>query len=410
MSRISKKAELKRRILTLCKPNAVYQGHALGVLKGFPNECIDCCITSPPYWNLRNYHTVPAIWDGDENCKHEWKAEPCRGQKVPHTRWQSAGHFCSKCGAWRGELGTEPTVEMYIDHLCQIFDEVWRVSRPTGTLWVNISDTYVDKGLVGIPERFVLEMQKRDWIRRNTIIWHKSNAMPESVKDRFTVDFEYVYFFVKEKTYNFRQQTEPCSENCLCDSKPAGILRQRPNENGKDGKDGYGNRQFKDPSTYNGKFKGVKDADAFGSPRARTQRQRGNSEKLSRKPFNSKPERNKRCVWRIPTARFPGAHFAVFPEELVETPIKAGCPEGGIVLDPFAGVFTTRLVAEKLGRKWIGIELSSDYCKVGEARVRAASGKSKTAAAEKLEILDLEAEVSEKEAAFASHIFKKKAA
>ncbi len=416
--RVTEKAELKRRILALCEPNTIYQGHALEVLRRFPNECIDCCITSPPYWNLRNYHTAPVIWDGDDNCEHEWKEKLYRGQKTPHTKWrsakkaftQSASNFCSKCGAWRGELGAEPTPELYIAHLCQIFDEVKRVSKPTGTLWVNISDTYVDKGLVGIPEMFVLETQKRGWMRRNTIIWEKPNAMPESVKDRFTVDFEYVYFFVKDKTYNFRQQTEPCSESYLCDSRPPGILRQRLYENSKYRKHDYGNNQFKDPSIYNGKFKDVKDAEQYGSPRARTQRRRGNSVKLLGKSYNSKLERNKRCVWRIPTARFPGAHFAVFPEELAETPIKAGCPEGGIVLDPFAGVFTTCLVAEKLGRKWIGIELSPDYCKMSEARVRAVRGKSETSAAERLEILDLEAVAAEEEAALASQIFGKKAA
>jgi len=183
--------------------NKIYQGNALDVQRRFPDKSVDMGITSPPYWGLRDY------------------------------------------GTGEGQLGLEPTPELYIQHLCDIFDETWRVLKDSGSLWVNIADSYggsgnaqghtkdtknlgyktsdmgatrghtigfMPKSLVGIPERFVLEMANRGWIRRNTIIWHKPNVMPTSAKDRFTADFEYIYFFTKKKKYYFEQQFEPYTE------------------------------------------------------------------------------------------------------------------------------------------------------------------------------------------------------
>lgn len=188
--------------------NKLYLGHAIDVLKTFPDECVDCFITSPPYWNLRAYQTSPIIWGGDENCDHEWGTKIITGQHTPQTKWKAAkaafspnqSSFCKKCSAWLGELGAEPDPDLFISHLCEVFDQVKRVLKPTGTAWINIADSYGGSGgaggdynegglregqpkfkgnnyqpksLVGIPERMVLEMQKRGWIRRNTCIWHK---------------------------------------------------------------------------------------------------------------------------------------------------------------------------------------------------------------------------------------------
>jgi len=236
----------------------------------------------------------------------------------------------------------ELTPQEYIEHLKTVFAEVKRVLKKTGTCWVNIGDTYASgggkaaeqsflrskgkdrhtqpdspgkaklrskmgKSLCNIPERFSIMMtDELGWIKRNTIIWYKRNAMPESVKDRFTVDFEYLYYFTKSKEYYFEQQFEdyaPGSE----------VEYRRTNTKG----------------------------------------------------------RNKRCVWDIPTRPFPGAHFAVFPPELVETPILAGCPESGIVLDPFAGSGTTILKAIQLDRNAIGFELNPEYCKMREKEIEA---------------------------------------
>ena len=306
--------------------NKLLQGDALEVLKTLDSESVDCCITSPPYWALRDYGVV-------------------------------------------GQLGLEPTFQEYITKLCDIFDEVRRVLKKTGTCWVNLGDSYnnsswankesrldkrrynlntmecgrggqtnyPDKCLCQIPARFSIEMCNRGWILRNTIIWHKPNCMPSSVKDRFTVDFEYVFFFVKEKKYWFETQYETFLTQ---ENRPHGIVRNREYE-------------------YQGKYKITKQ-DQLG--------------KATYTGFNhrySQPEqgRNKRSVWRITTKPFKEAHFAVFPEELVETPIRAGCPKGGTILDCFCGSGTTGVVAKRLNRQFIGIELNGEYIKMAEKRI-----------------------------------------
>lgn len=230
--------------------NTIIQGNVLDRLKHIPSESINMVITSPPYWGLRNYNTDPQIWDGCNNCEHDWnplikkgitsgtKSEKVniKGQENFQIVQDSLQQFCSKCGAWKGELGAEPTFELYIKHLCDIFDEVKRVLTNDGTCWVNLGDSYAGsnqgagtktptkkqasvkgtnymttenhksllskcsikaKSLIGIPDRFKIAMIDRGWICRNEIIWHKPNAMPESVKDRFTDDFEKLFFFTK---------------------------------------------------------------------------------------------------------------------------------------------------------------------------------------------------------------------
>ena len=303
--------------------NKIYTGNCLEELKKLPNESVDCVVTSPPYWALRDYGV-------------------------------------------EGQLGLEPTFQEYINKLCDIFDEVKRVLKKEGTCWVNVGDTYgtqggqnrktdkdyskydsiklknreigsvllkepnMHKNLCNIPARFSIEMQNRGWILRNEIIWHKPNCMPSSAKDRFTVDFEKVFFFVKNKKYWFETQYEPSVD-----------------------KESYeGRRKRHSYESY------------------------GDSTLKIRQGFNNivgktYPNRNKRCVWTITTHSFKEAHFATYPEKLCEIPIKAGCPVGGVVLDPFFGAGTTGVVAKKLGRDFIGIELNPEYIKIAEARIKA---------------------------------------
>jgi len=274
-------------------------GNCAEILKTLPSESVDCVVTSPPYWGLRDYKTEPVEWpDG-----------------------------------WVGQLGLEPTPQLYIQHLVGIFDEIKRVLKKTGTCWVNLGDTYggttkTAKSLAQIPSRFAIAMTDSGWILRNEIIWHKPNCLPSSVKDRFTVDFEKLFFFVKSKRYYFEQQLEVATE-------PIG-------------------RAVKlGAKTLGG------DA-VLGSPANRP----------DRKPFINNGRRNKRTVWSITTRPYKGAHFAVFPPELVETPIKAGCPPGGVVLDPFGGSGTTSEVARRLGRASIIIELNPDYLELVKERAR----------------------------------------
>mgnify|MGYP000944361825 CR=1 FL=1 len=297
--------------------NKIIQGDSLEILKTLPSESVDCVVTSPPYWALRDYGVD-------------------------------------------GQLGLETSFQEYIIKLCDIFDEVKRVLKSSGTCWVNIGDTYngnkenktdkkvsshlkettknlhkkkslelQTKCLLQIPSRFAIEMCSRGWILRNEIVWHKPNAMPSSVTDRFSVDYEKLFFFVKEKKYYFKQQCEPYVAPM---NRWGGDKLKAGGESGWD--------------------KGTKQ---------KTYRER------NMRP--NKQGRNKRCVWAIPTKPFAEAHFATFPEKLIETPISAGCPNGGIVLDPFFGSGTTGLVAIKQGKKYIGIELNPEYIKIAENRI-----------------------------------------
>jgi site-specific DNA-methyltransferase (adenine-specific) len=318
----------------------IYQGDALNVLKTLESESVNCIITSPPYWSLRDYGVD-------------------------------------------GQLGLEATFEEYIEKLIAIFNEAKRVLRKDGTCWVNIGDTYsgnkegktdnkvsdylkksterlhkkkgtiLEKSLCQIPSRFAIAMTDNGWILRNEIIWHKPNCMPSSAKDRFTVDFEKVFFFVKNKKYWFETQYE----NALSNSYDIERMRNGRKE-------------------YAGKWSGSNDAESFGSPRARTQRKSWDSRRLqSAFVAGNGSKRTKRCVWKINTKPFKEAHFATYPEALIEPMIKAGCPVGGIVLDPFFGSGTTGVVAKKLSRKYIGIELNPEYIKIAEKRIESIPDK-----------------------------------
>lgn len=265
--------------------NKFHHADALSFLRRMEAESVDCIITSPPYFALRDY--------GEE-----------------------------------GQLGQEDTPEEFVKNLCEIFDEAHRVLKKTGTCFVNIGDTYggnkPSKCLSQIPSRFAIEMTTRGWILRNEIIWHKPNAMPQSVKDRFTVDFEKVFFFTKSTKYHFEQQFEEFQ------SDEKDIERQRIK--------GAAETQFATSKSHSG---GV----GYGAH-----------------------GRNKRAVLSINTQSDKTAHVAVFPEELVRNCLRAGCPEGGIVLDFFGGSGTAAKVARSEFRKFIYCDLNADYCEIAEGK------------------------------------------
>lgn len=359
--------------------NKFYQGHALDVLRTFPDGCIDSVVTSPPYWGLRNYGTNPQVWGGDANCQHEWAKiikPPNGGKNNPErpplvnankamdkmdVRGKGAeSDFCPKCGAWLGELGLEPTLQMFMDNLMLIFDEIHRVLKDTGTLWVNLGDCYSGSGGMGskytnlqkrgmimlkdfnrsnmdipkkslclIPQRFAINMVDRGWLCRNEIIWYKPNAMPESVKDRFTNDYEPIYFFTKAQDYYFEQQLE---ESYWANHDPRAKNEDRNiAENGKIA-----------TGTY--KMQGVN--------------------------YRKDGKRNMRCVWELNTKGSTENHFATYPQRLIKTPILAGCPVDGVVLDPFMGTGTTAVVSRKLDRRFIGIELNPESIDISESMMR----------------------------------------
>lgn len=293
-------------------------GDALEQLRTLEAASVHTCVTSPPYYNLRDYGVA-------------------------------------------GQIGMESTPEEYIGKLVDVFREVRRVLRPDGTLWVNIGDSYATrsgpqppantrnahghtakqppsgykcKDLIGIPWMLAFALRADGWYLRQDIIWHKTNAMPESVRDRCTKAHEYIFLLSKSAHYYF---------DAAAIREKAGTKGNAPTFRG--GGIYTNNRAYKN----SGKF----GRDSHGNIP------------------NKSGLRNKRSVWNIATARFRAAHYATFPERLVEPCILAGCPEGGAVLDPFVGSGTTGVVAKRLRRHFVGVEINPDYWKMATDRIAA---------------------------------------
>lgn len=237
-----------------------------------------------------------------------------------------------------GEVGREANPEEYIESIRKAFSELRPKLKNNGLLWLNLGDTYRGKTLLGIPWRVALALQSDGWILRSDIIWRKPNAMPSSIKDRPTTDHEYIFMFSKSADYFYdadaiREPHVTFSEN----SKMKGGRNHFGKRNGtpENGKNG-GNSNL-----HNGRW------DQAFHPKGR----------------------NKRTVWDISLGKFRDTHFAVYPEKLVETCVLASTKEGDIVFDPFMGSGTTALVACKLGRRFLGVELVEKYKKMAEKRV-----------------------------------------
>ena len=371
-------------------------GDCKHVLKDIPSESIDMCITSPPFWGLRNY--------GD-NTIVDWP------------------------DGWKGQLGLEPDFNQYIKHLIEIFQEVKRVLKQEGSLWLNLGDTYSGGGgvagipedwdsistinrekyplnppakktelpakcLIGIPWRVTLKMVEDGWILRNDIIDYKPNHMPGPWTDRFVSSYEHLFFFVKSRKYYFNldsiripHKTESNWQRPRMGQGTATIYEQKDKQ--------YRRRDTEYslvPPTepqhgYKGKFEGFgEQSEMYGSPRARTQRMKKEAELKGYTEHSAsrlitglhvKGEEEKRHplgknpgdVWAVNTMPFRGAHFATFNEDLLVIPITAACPTKGTVLDIFAGSGTTAKVARDLGRNSISIELNPDYEKLWHERL-----------------------------------------
>jgi DNA modification methylase len=346
-----------------------------------PSESVQICVTSPPYWGLRDYGT--ASWEGgDPDCDHTARRSigsstlrnDGRRQIGTQAHEKTAATVipfrgdCLKCGATRidRQIGLEPTPEEYVENLVDVFREVKRVLRPDGVIFLNLGDSYCSgnrdtydqvsdnkgkrgttnlrppmpsglkpKDLVGIPWMTALALRQDGWYLRSDIIWAKPNPMPESVTDRCTRSHEYIFLLAKSETYYYNADAiaEPLT-------RPGEAFRKTP-----------------------AKFGG---ADKFTEAQKQSRLHSGNEYKGT--PNGT---RNKRDVWTIASNPFPDAHFAVFPEDLVRPCILAGCPAGCTVLDPFAGSGTTMLTADKLNCRSVGIELNPDYCKMAIRRLDA---------------------------------------
>jgi DNA modification methylase len=309
------------------------------------------CVTSPPYYGLRDYGTGKWV-GGDKNCDHVESENKHGGQRADRNQEGYKKQYkdvCKKCNAVRedGQIGLEETPEQYIEAMVEVFRCVWDVLEDDGTLWLNIGDSYAGnnsqasnngragfgnarervvnrtgeglktKDLIGIPWMLAFALRADGWYLRQDIIWHKPNPMPESVQDRCTKAHEYIFLFSKKQHYHFDH--EAIKEEGVI---PAGTLAAK-----------------------------------------------GSAERQNQKGVNARPpeykeydgQRNKRSVWTVTTKPYEGAHFAVFPTDLIEPCILAGAPVGGVVLDPFMGSGTTAQVAQTLGRKYLGCELNTAY-------------------------------------------------
>ena len=304
--------------------NQIYHMDCFEGLKLLDSDSINCCVTSPPYWALRDYG-------------------------VP------------------GQIGQEDTLAEYVERLCAVFADVRRVLRPDGVFWLNVADTYCSTGdkadhcdpkypqgrtgqkkakgqtpgikrkdLCGIPWAIAFALRNMGWYLRQDCIWSKPNCMPESVTDRCVKSHEYLFLFAKNPRYYFDHEAirEPVAQSTVARAQYANNDRIKY----AGGAPGQGPQNIYHPRPQ--KFPG------------------------------SLERRNKRSVWTISNHGIKEAHFAAFPRALVEPCVLAGCPPGGVVLDPFMGSGTTAMTAHALGRQYIGFELNPEYIAIAEKRIR----------------------------------------
>jgi DNA modification methylase len=319
--------------------NQVIQGDCLNILSQLPEQVFNCCVTSPPYFGLRDYDVSAYDWP-----KINYQPMP--------------GLSDVSVSAWHGCLGQESTPEMFTAHLVHVFRQVWRVLKDDGTLWLNLGDSYAskwsvsrrntvgngsledggrnqrpdrltnglkEKDLMGVPWRVAMALQADGWHLRQDVIWHKPNPLPESVKDRCTKAHEYLFLLTKQHRYSFDHDAikEPAIS-------------------------GYQGSSFIQGKTLEAQ-----------------NRQSAVSSKLRQETDS----RNKRSVWPVASEPCKEAHYAVMPSALIEPCVLASAPVDGYVLDPFGGAGTTGMVCKRHRRNYTLIELSQENCEISQRRI-----------------------------------------
>ncbi len=406
----------------------VYLGDAREVMVELPAGSIDCVVTSPPYWGLRDFGVTPTVWGGEAGCQHRWdhllrgrrrdmlpSDLTTRAVRVGLTDRQdeaatNRGRLCIDCGAWLGSLGLEPEPLLYVSHLIELFRGVRRLLKPTGVVWLNLGDTFFHAGkgrravvecglkpkdLIGIPWRTALALQADGWYLRSDVIWHKPNPVPEPARDRPIRAHELLFLLSRQPRYYYDAEAvrEPAA------SRPSSSRQARSSSAGR-----YA--QLRDPM--------VRSANPY-----------------ARRGAPESKDRHRRSVWTVPTQAFHGSHTATFPAKLVEPCVLAGTSAAGccsqcgrpwermlevtyrplskrrqkrsdprvfeiemrqvresrtlgwrptcgcgapavpaVVMDPFAGTGTALKVAQALGRHAVGIELNAEYVALIKERLQ----------------------------------------
>ena len=299
--------------------NIIHVGDNLFHLTNIPDNSVDMCVTSPPYYNLRDYKNS-------------------------------------------GQIGAENTVKDFVENLCKVFDEIHRILKPTGSCWVNIGDTYDKKRLLQVPSRFEIAMCDRGWHLRNEIIWSKPNPQPISSKDRFWGNHEKFFWFVKDvKKYYFNRDAilVPQAEISIRRMFSKNNIDKRKDFNASD-KEGFAISSGNQDKHY-----------------ARMREEMGIDKEFNYEELIKSgkcPTRPEFDTWNVPSVTYKGAHFAVYPPELIEKPILSCCPEQGIVIDPFMGSGTTGEVAKLNNRRYIGLELNPEYAILANERISKVGG------------------------------------
>ena len=342
--------------------NIIHRGDVRDVLKRLPDESVHCVVTSPPYWGLRDYGVD-------------------------------------------GQIGLEDSPEAFVAAMVEVFREVRRVLRKDGTCWINLGDSYAAsslshhgrgkaggpenprrvkaqglkaKDLVGIPWRVALALQDDGWWLRSDVVWSKPNPMPESVTDRPARAHEYVFLLTRSPRYFYdAEAVRESSQSKTRQSERSLSFNREVAEPDRPGQTYSQHRKGRQPWPQGWATSGKHDARSHNKKsKRRTVRPcdtRGGGQGTGEMTYPAHG-RNLRTVWEIATHPFPEAHFATFPPALVEPCIKAGCPSGGVVLDPFMGAGTVGLVATKLGRRYVGIELNPEYAAMAERRIQREAG------------------------------------
>jgi len=378
----------------------ILQGSCLETLSSLEEKSVNTCVTSPPYWGLRDYGTGEWV-GGDPDCNHVKSENKHGGQRSDRDQEgykKLYNYKCLQCGAVRkdDQLGLEETPEKFVENLVNVFREVRRVLRDDGTVWLNLGDSYSsggrktttnqslrgdneygvtrpkpsdgikEKDLVGIPWRVAFALQADGWYLRQDIIWHKPNPMPESVQDRCTKAHEYIFLLSKSPKYYY--DNEAIKEE-IQDESAKRLLRGVSDNH----KNSFG-APGQTPHTMNKPRKNVRKqftSDMGGSGKS-FKNHSGYKKEDGTLMIGEK--RNKRSVWTVTTKPYSEAHFATYPPELIKPCILAGCPEGGTVLDPFGGSGTTAQVSNNLNRNAILCELNPEYVEIAKGRLHESLG------------------------------------